>query len=37
MSFDELQDKFTIGVLTDVNKPSYTEEYQKIRDRAKKS
>ncbi|MCD6389005.1 MAG: 2-oxoacid:ferredoxin oxidoreductase subunit beta [Desulfobulbaceae bacterium] len=37
MSSDELQDKFSIGVLTDIDKPSYTEEYQKIRDRAKKS
>ena len=37
MSPDELRDKFSIGVLTDIDKPSYTEEYQKIRDRAKKS
>jgi len=35
MSPEELRDKFSIGVLTDIDKPSYTEEYQKIRDRAK--
>ncbi len=31
----DLQDKFTIGVLADVDKPDYIEEYQKIRERAK--
>ncbi|MEE9567218.1 MAG: 2-oxoacid:ferredoxin oxidoreductase subunit beta [Desulfobacteria bacterium] len=31
-----LEDKFTIGVLTDVEKPIYTDEYQKIREKAKK-
>lgn len=33
---ESLKDKFTIGILADVEKPIYTEEYQKIRDRAKK-
>jgi 2-oxoglutarate ferredoxin oxidoreductase subunit beta len=32
---ESLEEKFTIGILTDVEKPIYTEEYQKIRDRAK--
>jgi 2-oxoglutarate ferredoxin oxidoreductase subunit beta len=32
---EALKDKFTIGVLVDVEKPVYTEEYQKIRDQAK--
>lgn len=32
---DSLDDKFTIGVLADVEKPDYIAEYQKIRDRAK--
>ena len=31
-----LEDKFTVGVLTDVEKPIYTDEYQKIREKAKK-
>jgi 2-oxoglutarate ferredoxin oxidoreductase subunit beta len=31
-----LKDKFTIGVLADVEKPIYTDEYQKIRERAKR-
>ena len=30
-----LKDKFTIGVLADVEKPVYTEEYQKIREKVK--
>ncbi len=30
-----LKDKFTIGVLADVEKPVYTEEYQKIQEKAK--
>ena len=30
---DSLEDKFTIGVLVDVEKPNYIEEYQKIRAR----
>lgn len=33
MSPESLKDKFTIGVLTDVEKPVYTEEYQKIREK----
>jgi 2-oxoglutarate ferredoxin oxidoreductase subunit beta len=33
MAPELLGDKFTIGVLTDVEKPVYTEEYQKIRER----
>ena len=32
MKADALEDKFTIGILADVEKPIYTEEYQKIRD-----
>jgi len=28
------EDKFTIGILADVEKPIYTEEYQKIRDQS---
>jgi 2-oxoglutarate ferredoxin oxidoreductase subunit beta len=31
---EELSSRFTIGVLADTAKPVYTEEYQKIRDRA---
>ena len=34
MSPEELAGKFTVGVLTDVKKPIYTEEYQKIREKA---
>jgi 2-oxoglutarate ferredoxin oxidoreductase subunit beta len=30
---ESLRDKFTIGVLTDVEKPVYTEDYQKMRER----
>jgi 2-oxoglutarate ferredoxin oxidoreductase subunit beta len=37
MSAAELADRFTIGVLTDVDKPDYIKEYQKIRDIACKS
>ena len=33
MTPESLQDKFTIGVLTDVEKPVYTEDYQRIRER----
>jgi len=35
LSAEELHDRITIGVLTDVDKPNYTEELQKIRDIAK--
>ena len=35
MSSGSLKDKFTIGVLADVEKPIYTEEYQKIREKAR--
>jgi 2-oxoglutarate/2-oxoacid ferredoxin oxidoreductase subunit beta len=35
MSSQELEGRFTIGILADEEKPVYTEEYQKIRDRAK--
>jgi 2-oxoglutarate ferredoxin oxidoreductase subunit beta len=34
---ESLKEKFTIGVLTDVQKPIYTEEYLKIRERAKRA
>ncbi len=34
MSPDELKDKFTIGILADVEKPVYTEEYEKIKQKA---
>ncbi len=36
MAPDELAEKFIIGVLADRDKPSYTTEYQHIRDRALK-
>ncbi|MBW2021779.1 MAG: 2-oxoacid:ferredoxin oxidoreductase subunit beta [Deltaproteobacteria bacterium] len=32
----ELEGKFTIGILADVDKPVYTEEYEKIREGAKR-
>jgi len=32
---EELEDKFTIGVLADEEKPIYTEEYDKIRERTR--
>jgi len=32
---DSLHDKFTIGILADVDKPDYIEEYKKIRKKAK--
>jgi hypothetical protein len=32
---DSLEDKFSIGILADVDKPDYIEEYKKIRERAK--
>ena len=37
MTPDALKDKFTIGILADMEKPIYTEEYQKIRDRARQA
>jgi 2-oxoglutarate ferredoxin oxidoreductase subunit beta len=33
---DSLDDKFTIGILADVDKPDYIEEYKKIRQNAKR-
>jgi len=33
---DSLDDKFTIGILADLDKPNYIAEYQKIRKKAKK-
>jgi 2-oxoglutarate ferredoxin oxidoreductase subunit beta len=35
MTPESLEGKFTIGVLTDVKKPIYTEEYQRTREKAK--
>ena len=35
MTTETLKDKFSIGILTDEKKPIYTEEYAKIRKRAK--
>jgi len=35
MTSEELENKFTIGILADEEKPVYTEEYDKIRERAK--
>jgi len=35
MTPDALEGKFTIGILADVTKPIYTQEYQKIRNGAK--
>lgn len=37
LSAEELQDRITIGVLADIDKPNYTEELQKIRDIAGKT
>lgn len=37
MTTEELQGKFTIGVLTDIEMPGYSEEYKKIRERARAS
>ena len=36
MKANALKNKFTIGILADVEKPIYIEDYQKIRDRTKK-
>jgi 2-oxoglutarate ferredoxin oxidoreductase subunit beta len=36
MKLNDLKDKFTIGVLADVEKPIYTDEYHKIRQQAKR-
>ncbi|MBW2169647.1 MAG: 2-oxoacid:ferredoxin oxidoreductase subunit beta [Deltaproteobacteria bacterium] len=36
MTPDALENKFTIGILADVEKPIYTEEYEKIRKMAKR-
>jgi len=35
MTTESLEEKFTIGILADVEKPIYTKEYDKIRERAK--
>jgi len=35
MDPEEMEGKFTIGILADVEKPVYTEEYEKIREGAK--
>ena len=35
LSSDSLEGKFTIGILSDVDKPIYTEEYEKIRQMSK--
>lgn len=37
MAPEDLQGRFTIGVLADVEKPSYVEEYQRIQTRAKET
>ncbi|KPJ98806.1 MAG: 2-oxoacid:ferredoxin oxidoreductase subunit beta [Desulfobacterales bacterium SG8_35] len=37
MSPDSLEDKFTIGILADVKKPDYIEEYKKIREKAQRN
>jgi len=37
MAPDSLDDKFTIGILADVDKPDYIEEYKKIREKAKRT
>ena len=37
MSPEELAGKFSIGVLTDIDKPNYLEQYAKVRDRAAKN
>jgi hypothetical protein len=35
MKPEELQGKFIIGVLADSERPSYNEEYEKVRERAR--
>ena len=37
MNNEELEDKVSIGVLTDTDKPSFLEKYQIVRERAKTS
>ena len=37
MKPESLEGKFIIGILADVEKPIYTDEYHKIRERAKES
>lgn len=37
LNAEQLQDKFTIGVLTDVDKPDYLKEYARIRQEARKA
>jgi 2-oxoglutarate ferredoxin oxidoreductase subunit beta len=37
MSPEELAGKFSIGVLTDIDKPNYLEQYAKVRERAAKN
>jgi 2-oxoglutarate ferredoxin oxidoreductase subunit beta len=37
LSSDDLEGKITIGVLADIDKPNYTEELQKIRDKVQES
>ena len=37
MNREEMEGKFTIGILKDVQKPIYTEEYERIRKKAMKS
>ncbi len=34
MTDEEMEGKFSIGVLTDIDKPAYVDEYQHIRDKA---
>ena len=36
MTPEAMSDRFTVGVLADVEKPVYTEEYEKIRQEAKR-
>ena len=33
---ESLKDKFTIGILADMEKPVYTKEYEKIRKKSQK-
>jgi hypothetical protein len=37
MNNEELEDKVSIGVLTDSDKPSFLEKYQLVREQAKAS
>jgi 2-oxoglutarate ferredoxin oxidoreductase subunit beta len=35
MAPDSMEDKFTIGILTDVEKPAYMKEYERVREKSR--